>query len=250
MSSQEQKIIEQFRIARYGKSDFVVVEGIHAFKHAYRFGARFEKVFSSAKKQVVNFTAKIATPQEAKVLNKLIEEVDENFLTQLSPYPIRTKLIALVKSPNKVELKNLDLKKPIVFLEEPHDTKNVGAVIRVSAAYGVSAVCINGEIQPWHAGCIKSASGLHFALPVLKIKSLKEISTNRTIIACDANGENMYNNSLPKQSVLIFGTERYGITQQSKNSADQIISIPMQEKVSSLNLATSVSAVLYGGKFE
>jgi tRNA G18 (ribose-2'-O)-methylase SpoU len=247
---QEQDLIEQFRKCRYGKEDIVVVEGIHAFKHAYRFGAKFEAVFSSDKEKVVALTEKMASKEEAEILNDLIVEVSEELLAQFSPHPIRTQLISLAKKPQPTKLEDLDKNKPIVFLEDPHDTKNVGATVRVVAGFGISAFCISGEINPWHAGCIKAGSGLHFATPIFKVKDVKEISENRILVACDANGENMYETKLPKNSVLIFGTERYGITGEVKSAVDKIISIPMQEKVSSLNLATSVSAVLYGARFE
>ncbi|MCK4635583.1 MAG: RNA methyltransferase [Candidatus Moranbacteria bacterium] len=245
----EQDIIERFRICRYGKSDSVVVEGIHAFKHAYRFGAKFENVFCSNKNKVISLTAKIASEREAKILSDLIVEVDGDFLAKLSPHPIRTELISLVKKPEQKKITDLDQDKPIVFLENPHDTKNVGATVRVAAAFGVAALCVSGEINPWHAGCVKSGSGLHFAIPIFKVKSLEEISSGRMTVACDADGENMYETVLPKNSILVFGTERYGITDGVKKSVDKIISIPMMENVSSLNLATSVSAVLFGANF-
>ncbi len=246
----DQDIIEQFRIGRYGKSDVVVVEGIHAFKHAYRFGGEFVAVYSSNKSKVVALTEKIASPEEAKILSEMIIEVDKELLAEFSPHPIRTELISLVRKPEQKKIEDLDNNKPIVFLEEPHDTKNVGATVRVAAAYGVAALCVSGEINPWHAGCIKSGSGLHFAIPIFKVENLEEISEGRMMVACDADGENMYETVLPKGSVLVFGTERYGITDGVKKLVDKTISIPMMENVSSLNLATSVSAVLFGGRFK
>ena len=243
------KYIELFNLHRMGKQDLVVVEGIHAFKHAYRFGAKFEKVFCSNKSKVVSLTEKIASVEEAGVLSDLITEVDDDFLAKLSPYPIRTQLISLAQKPEQKKLEELAQDKPIVFLEDPHDTKNVGAVVRVAAAFGTAALCVSGEINPWHAGCVKSGSGLHFAIPIFKVKNIEEISQDRMTVACDADGENMYETTTPKNSVLIFGTERYGITDELKVKSDKTISIPMQPRVSSLNLATSVAAFLYGARF-
>lgn len=245
-----QDIIEQFRICRYGKDDVVVVEGIHAFKHAYRFGGEFVAVYCSNKDKVVALTEKIASPEEAKILSEMIIEVDKALLAEFSPHPIRTELISLVRKPERKKLEELDADKPIVFLEDPHDTKNVGATVRVAAGYGVAALCVSGEINPWHAGCVKSGSGLHFAIPIFKVKNLEEISEGRMTVACDADGEDMYESATPKNSILVFGTERYGITDDVKRVVDKTISIPMQERVSSLNLATSVAAVLYGARFK
>jgi TrmH family RNA methyltransferase len=45
--------------------------------------------------------------------------------------------------------------------------------------------------------------------------------------------------------VYVFGSERDGISAELKKSATKIVRLPMQDGVSSLNLATSVSATLY-----
>ena len=45
--------------------------------------------------------------------------------------------------------------------------------------------------------------------------------------------------------MLAFGTERNGLSEELLARADERISIPMRAGVSSLNLATSVAAVLF-----
>jgi TrmH family RNA methyltransferase len=45
--------------------------------------------------------------------------------------------------------------------------------------------------------------------------------------------------------VLAFGTEREGLSDALKARADAVVALPMRPGVSSLNLATSVSAALY-----
>ena len=45
--------------------------------------------------------------------------------------------------------------------------------------------------------------------------------------------------------MLVFGTERAGLSDAMKARADRVVALPMREGVSSLNLATSVAAVLY-----
>ncbi len=45
--------------------------------------------------------------------------------------------------------------------------------------------------------------------------------------------------------MLAFGTERQGLSPELLARADALLSIPMRPGVSSLNLATSVAAVLF-----
>ena len=45
--------------------------------------------------------------------------------------------------------------------------------------------------------------------------------------------------------MLAVGSEREGLSPRVLNRADQVVSLPMEDGVSSLNLATAVSAMLY-----
>lgn len=248
---ERQKTIEEFRSARKGDDDTVVVEGVHAFKHALRFGAAFQDVFVSDKAMVIDLAEKIASRREAEAIDQMATEIDTSLFEALAPKASRTGIVARAKKSKDDCVKELpDQEKPIIFLEEPHDTQNVGAVVRVAAGYGAAAVVVSGSINPWHADCIRSAAGLHWALPVCHVDSIEEIAFERHIISCNADGTDMYSTNVPKNAILVFGTERYGITEELKKRSDHVIAIPMQKNVSSLNLATSVSAVLFGAQFE
>lgn len=248
---ERQKTIEAFRNARKGDERVVVIEGVHAFKHALRFGAEFIDIFTPDKVMTVELAQKIATDREAEAIDQMATEINTELFDQLAPKAARTGIVARAKKNCDDCVKELpNEKKPIVFLEDPHDTQNVGAVVRVAAGYGAAAVVVSGRINPWHADCIRAAAGLHWALPVCHVESVEEIAFERQIIACDADGKDMYQANVPQNAILVFGTERYGITEKLKKRSDSVLAIPMQEKVSSLNLATSVSAVLFGAQFQ
>ncbi|HWC09116.1 MAG TPA: TrmH family RNA methyltransferase, partial [Solirubrobacterales bacterium] len=64
-------------------------------------------------------------------------------------------------------------------------------------------------------------------------------------VAIDPGGEDLREASLPGRAILAFGTERHGLSDELLARADARVAIPMRPGVSSLNLATSVSAVLF-----
>ena len=68
-------------------------------------------------------------------------------------------------------------------------------------------------------------------------------TTDRPLIAVDPDGEEQ---RVPRDTILAFGSERHGLSQALLADADARVRIPMRAGVSSLNLATSVAAVLYG----
>lgn len=238
---------ELYQSAKRGNEDIVVVEGVHAFKHAARFDAEFVDVVTNDKKFVIDLMNKIATDDDVKNVEKYAVEIDKKLFDEITTDSLRTGITALAKKP--VE-KKMDEDGIIIFLENPRDIDNVGAVIRVGAGAGVSGVCVSGEVNPWHLHAIRAGAGLQFALVIKQIKNIEEIEKGRKIYACDADGENMKKIEIEKNAILIFGTERGGISEKLKNKSDKIISIPMQDGVSSLNLATSGAAVLYGARFK
>jgi len=93
---------------------------------------------------------------------------------------------------------------------------------------------------------LRGAAGLHFAVPVARIAGLDVLDTGRrTLLALDPDGEPIAPAELPERALLAFGTERHGLSDELLERADARISIPMRAGVSSLNLATSVAAVLF-----
>src|SRR5262249_8495776 len=61
----------------------------------------------------------------------------------------------------------------------------------------------------------------------------------------DPDGEPLVPGELPQGALLAFGSERYGLSHELTAKVDARLSIPMRPGVSSLNLATSVAAVLF-----
>ena len=70
----------------------------------------------------------------------------------------------------------------------------------------------------------------------------------RPLLALDPGGEPLDPGALDPRAILAFGTERHGLSDELLARADARISIPMRAGVSSLNLATSVAAVLFAGR--
>jgi len=53
-----------------------------------------------------------------------------------------------------------------------------------------------------------------------------------------------YRNIFNKKNVLVFGDEGNGIRELTKKSCDQLISIPINQKIESLNVSSAVAVTL------
>jgi TrmH family RNA methyltransferase len=240
---QDGSLIPRFGRARRDSS-LAVLEGFHPLKHALRFGANVLEVVSSDAGELDRLAAQLAPDLSAR-LRTLAREVDPAVFAQLAPLAPPTGVIGLAErataDPAAVLADGRAL--PVVLLEDPRDLGNLGACVRVAAAADVAGVLTTGSHDPWHPDALRGAAGLHYAVPVARVERLSY--GERTLLAIDPEGDRLDPAALPPRAVLAFGTERYGLSPELIARADARVSIPMRPGVSSLNLATSVAAVLF-----
>lgn len=221
----------------------LVVEGFHAVKHAMRFGAVFRELVSVEGEP----WRELAVDLAPDVTNQIGERVnvDDVRFGLLSPRRHPTGIVGLAERPDYTLNPMLvsDRSFPAILLENPKRTGNVGAVIRVAAAVGASGVLVTGDLDPWGREVVRGAAGLHWALPV--IGGVDVTAIDGPIVAVSDEGIDIKEFEMPPGAVLAFGTERQGLSAELRRRAVATVSLPMQPGVSSLNLATSVSAVMY-----
>lgn len=233
----------RFRAARTDPA-LAVLEGFHAIKHGLRFGAEFDSIVTRDLAELRLFVEQLA-PDVGSPLTALVIVVARDVFNALSPTPPDTGVIAIAKRPltTIAQVVALSPSAPIVLLESPSHSGNIGAAIRVAAGAGAAAVVTTGPTDPWNPGAIRGAAGLHFALPVMR----SELVTipGRPLIAIHPDGDELGGDSVPDDAVLAFGSERSGLSPELLDRAVRRIRIPMAAGVSSLNLATAVAIVLY-----
>ncbi|HEV3284096.1 MAG TPA: TrmH family RNA methyltransferase [Solirubrobacteraceae bacterium] len=243
---QDGSLIPRFGRARRDPT-LAVLEGFHPVKHALRFGARMLEVVCRDPAELDRL-AELLAADVGDRLRALARPIEPAVFDQLVPLAPSTGIIGLAERPALDPRAALSDPRaaPIVLLEDPRDLGNMGACVRVAAAADVAGVLTTGTHDPWHPDALRGAAGLHFALPVARLHSLEELDGGeRPLIAVDPAGDPLQALELPPRAVLAFGTERYGISPELTARAHARVSIPMREGVSSLNLATSVAAILF-----
>jgi TrmH family RNA methyltransferase len=240
----ERQLVDRFRRAR-GDQGWAVLEGFHALKHALRFGGEVEAVLTSEPDELERLAADLA-PDVGARLRELATAVPQETYRELGPYAHHTRVAALARRPRfdlAAVIARADA--PVVLLEDPRHHGNLGAVVRVAAAADVAGVLTTGDQDPWDPVAIRGSGGLHFALPVGHVDGVPVARGDRPLLAIDPEGEDVDPRTLPADAVYAFGSERHGLGAATIAAADGHLRIPMRAGVSSLNLATSVAAVLY-----
>ncbi|MGF1561708.1 MAG: TrmH family RNA methyltransferase [Geminicoccaceae bacterium] len=220
----------------------VVLEGLHALKHAVRFGAHIEDALCDDRARLARLADEVA-PDLAPALAAVVDVVPRALLDALSGAGDDVRVIAIARRP-AYDLARLG-DGPVVLLEQPAHPGNVGAVIRIAAAAGCAAVIVLGAMDLWQRGVVRGAAGLHFALPVVRVDRLPALP--RPLLGLDPEGAPLGREPLPSHALIAFGNERHGLSPALKAQATALIALPMRQGVSSLNLAASVAATLYAG---
>jgi TrmH family RNA methyltransferase len=262
-----------FRDARRDP-ELAVLEGLHALKHALRFGAQVLHTAVVSPARLGALADALAPDVCGRILTDAQTVPAEVFAT-LAPLAPSTGVIAIARRPATDAHALLAEARlaPVVLLEAPSDLGNIGACVRVTAAADAAGVLTTGIHDPWDPAALRGSAGLHFALPVARLGGdalecvspagdpLEPISSpgamlepasraggrphRRALIALDPEGEPLRPGRLPPRAILAFGAERQGLSPELLDRSDARVRLPMREGVSSLNLATSVAAVLY-----
>jgi TrmH family RNA methyltransferase len=243
---QDGSLIPRFGRARRDPA-LAVLEGFHPLKHALRFGATVLEVLTSDAAELERLATELA-PELSSRLRTLAREIDPAVFDRLAPLAPSTGVMALAERPSVDPAAVLADRRlaPVVLLEEPRDLGNMGACVRVAAAADVAGVLSTGSHDPWHPDALRGAAGLHYAVPVARLAGLEQLrERDRPLLAMDPHGDPLEPSELPARALLAFGTERHGLSRELIVNADARVSIPMRPGVSSLNLATSVAAVLF-----
>src|SRR5215218_2738704 len=139
-SAAPDRLVERFRAARRDPG-LAVLEGFHALKHALRFGADVLDVAAAD----VDVLERLAGAFAGRA-----EVVAPEVLATLAPRVPATRVVALARRP-AVDVAAVlgEAGMPVVLLEDPRHLGNVGAVVRVAAAAGATAVLTTGSRDPW-----------------------------------------------------------------------------------------------------
>lgn len=226
----------------------VLLEGMHALKHAVRFGAQVEVVASPEPDELARLLARVAPDLVLPVAPGAVEAGTWRALTGGRALP--SPCLAVARRPEVDVAAMLARPARLLVLEEPRHLGNTGAVVRVAAAAGLAGVVVVGELDPWHATVVRGAAGLHFAVDVMHVADLAGLDallagTTRPIVALDPDGAPIDRTDVPVDAVVALGTERHGLSDELRAKASLRVAIPMQDGVSSLNLATAAAVLAY-----
>ncbi len=125
------------------------------------------------------------------------------------------------------------------------DPRNVGAVIRSAAAFGVSRVVVLREAaHPFHHKSTRVAGSALFRVSLFEGPSIKELEKTKVpLIALSPDGKDISGYRFPSTFGLLPGLEGPGLPGTLKHATS--LAIPMEPGIESINAALATGIALY-----
>lgn len=143
----------------------------------------------------------------------------------------------------------------VIFLSEINNPSNLGAILRTAEAAGVRGVIISrNSADVFSPKALRSAMGASLRLPIYENAGFDEMldwaRENELIpTAADISGQTNYTETdWTRPRSLIFGSEAHGLRDEEKGKVRELVRIPMENEVESLNLAVSCGIILFEAK--
>lgn len=153
-------------------------------------------------------------------------------------------------------LKNIQNKKNVpailIMLDQIHDPRNLGAILRTANATNTDGVLIpkNNSVEIT-AAVHKAAAGSTEYTPIIKVTNLAQTieklkSVGIWVVGTAEDAETQYTAAdFTVPTCIVLGNEGHGIRRLVKQKCDYLVHLPMLGQITSLNVSVTAGVLLY-----
>jgi TrmH family RNA methyltransferase len=172
--------------------------------------------------------------------------VNEQDMKRISALATPSSCLAVFKIPKGKPIEEHGL---IIALDAIRDPGNLGTIIRLCDWFGVTQLlCSLETVDVYNPKVVQATMGSISRVNVHYIELADFIAaTSLPVFGTFMDGENLYQQVLPKEGVLVLGNEANGISSQIEHRVTKKIAIPRfgaVQKTESLNVATAAAIFL------
>lgn len=160
-------------------------------------------------------------------------------------------IVALVDDFTYTEIEKMYQENIVVMLDHLEDPHNFGAIIRTCEAAGIKSIIIpkdrSVDVTPT---VIKTSTGAIEHIKIARVNNLvnaiNDFKKNGFFVyGAEADGIDYKKCDYAPKTVLVIGSEGFGISKLVRKNCDEIVSLPMKGQVNSLNASVAAAILIY-----
>jgi len=254
ITSRDNSLLRKARAVRDGKdNELIFVEGLRLCEEAVSSKLAVYAVIVSAE-----LAAKDRVKTKIEEITRQSERtglVTERLLESISFTKTPQGIVLLAQRPEagKAELRRRLGSTPLLLvLHQMNNPVNVGAIVRTAEAGGVTGIITTtNTCDPFSPKALRGAMGSAFRLPfwtnvsfaeALALCRENDIATVGTAVHSGTKYTAL-DWTIPR--ALVLGPESIGLTAEELAATDEIVTIPMNRPVESLNVSVASGIVIY-----
>ncbi len=231
------------------------IYGLHPVMEAIRSGAELDKILvrkglrGDQVIEILDLARQLQIPVQTVPVEKLNRVTPKNhqgliaYISKVTYYQIEDIIQGLFET-GKSPL--------ILILDEITDVRNFGAISRTAECAGVHAIVIpfRGSAQI-NEEAIRTSSGALLTVPICRAHNLRDVAlylknSGVQLIGASEKGSDLYYRcNLGNPVAFILGSEEKGISTDLLKLTDELVKIPMQGEIASLNVSVASGVLLF-----
>lgn len=212
-----------------------IVEGFKMLNDAIKNNMQITEVFAVENTKLPNFEGDVIVNYVSESIFKLISD-------EVTPQGV----LALIKKPQVGSVTDI---KRCVLLDRVQDPGNMGTIIRLCTAVDIKYLICVECVDTYSPKVVRSSMSGIYNVEIINCnqeKAFEIIKSNQMqLLATKMQGENIFNFVPNEKFCLCMGNEGNGISEYFLQNADKYLSIPMSNKIESLNVGVATGISIY-----
>jgi len=249
------KALRSLRLRKYRQRErLYLIEGIRIVEEALTNGAPLETLVYAPEllisERAQALVERLEPAQRLAISGDLFHILSQRDQPQGIAAAIR------IEDPVLAEIPLVD-KLLVIVAYQLRDPGNLGTIIRTADAAGATGVVIvEPSVDLYDPQTVRASMGSLFALPIVRlaeeaafprwVDEVRAAGTPLQVVASSAHATQVhYEADYGRPTVLLVGSERKGLPQPVRESADIQVRLPMGGRATSLNVAAATAALVY-----
>ena len=228
-----------------------IVWGRNPIIEALRAGRDVEKIYVAHDSHPPRELIRLAKEKGVKLQKVSRQKVEELAGTKKTQGVVA--LLSPVSYVAPQELFSETIKRNSFFLVTDHitDPQNVGNLLRTCEVLGgVGALIPKERSSPMNQTVVKASSGAVFHLKISKVANLGRVlkefkDMGGWVFAVEKGGKDIRELEIVLPCALVLGSEDKGVSKSLLEVSDEVLSIPMKGKTTSLNVGSAGAIAMW-----